>query len=269
MISDHLFYKFSNILNKEIGLFLPLKKKYLLYTRLVGRLRQLGLNNFDIYYDLIVKDRAELVKLYNLLTTNVTRFFRENYHFEYLKGELLPLFLSAKKKKIRAWSAGCSTGEEAYSLAIVLDHFFQDKGFDIKIIATDINTEVLEFASKGIYSYQKIADIPYELLTRYFMLGKKQNEGFFKVKKRLRKMLIFENLNLNLENYVLNYKFDFIFCRNVFIYFERRTRNRILNNFYNQLQDDGYLFLGHADSARLDSNKWLQVWKTTFRKNIE
>ncbi|QTL99527.1 methyltransferase domain-containing protein [Iocasia frigidifontis] len=268
MISDQLFYKFSNILNKEIGLSLPLKKKYLLYTRLTGRLRELGLNDFDTYYNLIIGNRSELVKLYNLLTTNVTRFFREKYHFKYLQEEVLPLFLTAEKKKIRAWSAGCSTGEEAYSLAIVLEQFFQGKGYDIKIIATDINTEVLEFARKGVYSYQKVADIPYELLTRYFMLGQEQNRGFFKVKNHLRKMLTFENLNLNLEDYAINYKFDFIFCRNVFIYFDQKTRKRILNNFYNYLQDDGYLFLGHADSTRLNSNKWLQVWKTTFQKNI-
>ena len=267
MISDQLFYKFSSILYKEIGLYLPLNKKYLLYTRLAGRLRQLALDDFGSYYRLLQDNNSELTKLYNLLTTNVTSFFRESYHYKYLEEEILPFF-KTEDKKIRAWSAGCSTGEEAYSLAITLNHFFEGEKMDIKILATDINTEVLEYAAAGIYSYQKVTTIPYELLTRYFMLGRGKNKGFFKVKDDIRGILEFRNLNLNLDKYPINCKFDFIFCRNVFIYFNQTTREKVLNKFYNFLKDDGYLFLGHADSGKLRSDKWIQVWKTTFRKNL-
>lgn len=267
MISDQLFYKFSEIIHKKIGFALPINKKYLLYSRLAGRIRKLGLADFDSYYKLILTDEKELVKLCNLLTTNVTHFFRENYHFKYLEKNALPSF-NHKNKKIRAWSAGCSTGEEAYSLAIVLDQFFQNKKKDIQVLATDINTEVLEAARKGIYLYQKVSNIPYEYLTRYFMLGKGQNEGLFKVKKDIRKMVNFRYLNLNLDNYSFNEKFDFIFCRNVFIYFNPSTREKILNNFYKYLKDDGYLFLGHADIAKLNLDRWIQVWKTTYRKRL-
>ncbi|AZO93269.1 protein-glutamate O-methyltransferase [Halocella sp. SP3-1] len=265
MIDDQLFYKFSTIIYKKIGLFLPLKKKYLLYTRLTGRLRSLGLNNFENYYELISRDKTELAKLYNLLTTNVTHFFREKHHFKYLEEKVLPGFVNKRDKRISAWSAGCSTGEEAYSLAITLAQFFQNEDWDIEVLATDINTEVLSIASKAIYPYQKIKNIPYELLCRYFMLGKGNNEGFFKVKREIRELIQVKQLNLNHKDYKMTVSFDFIFCRNVFIYFTRETRGKILNNFYDYLKDDGYLFLGHADAVQL-TDKWRQVGNTTFRK---
>ncbi|MFW5981226.1 MAG: CheR family methyltransferase, partial [bacterium] len=179
--------------------------------------------------------------------------------------KVLPTY-TGEGQVIRGWSAGCSSGEEAYTLAIILDCFFQDKEIDFKVLATDVNSEVLDYAKKAIYPSERVANIPNHLLKNYFLLGTGENQGFFKVKNELRNNLVFGKVNLNQDNYPIKSKFDFIFCRNVFIYFDQKSREKILDKFYDCLKKDGYLFLGHADGVKIKSNKWRQVWKTTFVK---
>ncbi|ACL71004.1 CheR family methyltransferase [Halothermothrix orenii] len=268
-MSDEIFQKISKLVHEKIGLKLTDKKKYMVYSRLSRRLRELGLTNFNKYYQLLKKDTSELEELINLLTTNVTNFFREIHHFAFLKNRVFTELKQEKhNKKIRVWSAGCSSGEEAYSLAIILyDHFGPE--WDIKILATDINTEVLNMAREGIYNYQQVKNIPYNLLSRYFLMGTGDNEGLFKVKDDIKKLIVFKKLNLNSGSYQIESKLDFIFCRNVFIYFNHKIRARILEHFYRLLKDNGYLFLGHSESinnSRAKNNRWKLVWQTTYQK---
>jgi len=184
-----------------------------------------------------------------------------------MQEQVLPKLLIEDKKIIRVWSAGCSSGEEVYSLAIILKEFFP-KSWKIKILGTDINTEVLKIASTGIYSQKSVEKIPYALLKKYFLLGSGENEGFFKVKKILKDTVTFGRLNLNDDTYPIKNRIDIIFCRNVFIYFDKRTQKEILRRFYRQLSSDGHLFLGHSESINLNEcqDPWQSVFKTTYRK---
>ncbi|PRX27476.1 CheR-type MCP methyltransferase [Orenia metallireducens] len=270
LLDSELFQKFSKLIFDRIGINLSDKKKAMVTSRLSKRLRQLKLADFEDYYNYLNSNQAELVQLYNLLTTNVTRFFREEYHFQFLQDKVLPQLATRKDKTLRVWSAGCSSGEEAYSLAIVLKEFFSNKGWDIRILATDINTEVLEIGKEGIYHFEQVKDIPYNLLTKYFKLGTGENQGLFKAKDSLRKMIKFQRLNLNQSGlYPIQAKLDFIFCRNVFIYFKEETKNKVLEGFYQQLKDRGYLFLGHSESIPIShkfSKEWALVAKTTYQK---
>jgi len=270
-ISDEAFDQISQLVQQKIGLNLTKKKKAMVHSRLAKRIRKLGLDSFDEYYEFLNGNDSELIHLYNMLTTNVTKFFREKYHFDFLQEEVFPQIKADKsKKKVRIWSAGCSSGEEVYSLAISLKEFFNLDEWDIKILATDINTEVLELAKRGIYHQRQIQPIPYKLLTKYFKLGQGQNEGLFKVKNELRNLIIFKKLNLNQnESYPIKSRLDFIFCRNVFIYFKKETRNSILNRFHRHLKRGGYLFLGHSEAINTAGElgrKWRLIRQTTYQK---
>jgi len=178
------FTKIQKLIYDEIGVNLKTSKKTMVKARLLKRLRRLGFTSFEEYLEFLNHNNQELVILYNFLTTNVTHFFREKHHFKYMQEQVLPKLLIEDKKIIRVWSAGCSSGEEVYSLAIILKEFFP-KSWKIKILGTDINTEVLKIASTGIYSQKSVEKIPYALLKKYFLLGSGENEGFFKVKKIL------------------------------------------------------------------------------------
>ena len=182
----------------EIGVNLTDAKKPLTISRLSKRLKELGISTFSQYIKYLEDNQGELEHLFNLITTNVTKFFREEHHFAYLENTFLPWFeeqitQEGLKKEIRVWSAGCSTGEEPYTLAMVLDNYFQHKkDWNIKILASDINTETLSKASKGIYTDKEVEGIPYNYLTKYFQLGTGPNKGLFKVKdqaKKLQKLL--------------------------------------------------------------------------------
>jgi len=261
------FTKIQKLIYDQIGVNLKTSKKTMVKARLLKRLRRLGLTSFEEYLEFLNHNNQELVILYNFLTTNVTHFFREKHHFKYMQDNVLPELLLENKKVIRVWSAGCSSGEEVYSLAIVLKEFFP-KDWTIKILGTDINTEVLKIASTGIYSQKSVEKIPYSLLKKYFLLGSGKNEGFFKVKKVLKDTVTFGRLNLNDDTYPIKNKIDIIFCRNVFIYFDKRTQKEILRRFYRQLPTNGHLFLGHSESINLNEclDPWQSVFKTTYRK---
>jgi chemotaxis protein methyltransferase CheR len=213
--------------------------------------------------------------MFNYLTTNVTKFFREEHHFEYLYHEYLPYWESkpGKKgeKKIRAWSAGCSTGEEPYTLAMVLHDYFRNKNkLSANILASDVNTAVLEKAFAGIYTRQDVEGIPYGYLKKYFKLGTGPNAGLFKVKKVLREPITFRRINLvSPEKYPAAGSLNIIFCRNVFIYFDRATRQNILEYFHRSLLPDGLLFLGHSESINTlggQNGRWRMLRHTVYKK---
>lgn len=267
-LSDKTFSKIQNKIYNEIGVNLKSSKKLMVKARLLKRLKILSIHDFDEYLRYIDRNNGELVILYNILTTNVTHFFREEHHFDYLINQVLPIIeKNSKNKTIRVWSAGCSSGEEVYTLAIVLKEFFP-KTWTIKILGTDINTEVLTIAKEGIYSSEAVKKIPYMLLKKYFYMGTGKNEGFFKVKEVLKQSVTLGRLNLNDNRFPIKNQVNIIFCRNVFIYFDKRTQQKILRKFYRVLKPNGYLFLGHSESINTSEYKdeWTPVFKTTYRK---
>lgn len=225
------------------------------------------LSSFEQYLHYIKENTREKEVLINLITTNVTSFFREKHHFTYLTETYLP-FLEQKvqkeglPKKVRIWSSASSTGEEPYSIAITLLEYFRHKrDWKMEILASDINTEVLKKANKGIYKKEEVSGVPYPLLKKYFLLGKGKNEGLLKVKDEVKKIITFRRMNLAMdEPFPIKEPLNVIFCRNVFIYFKRDTQEKIIRRFYDLLQDDGLLILGHSESIS-QQQKILGTWK--------
>lgn len=267
---DDVFVKFKELIYQEAGIKLTDLKKALIQARLSKRLRFLGIPSYRDYYEYLIENyNEEKIEFINAITTNKTEFFREGRHFEFIRDTCLPEFESRGKKTIKIWSAGCSTGEEAYSIAITLREYF-DKGKspEIKILATDIDTNVLEKAYNGVYTFEQIKEIDVPVLKKYFMRGRGDNEGFFKVKDEIRNLIVFRRLNLLDDAYPMKGKFDIIFCRNVIIYFDRPTQRDLFEKFYRYLDDEGYLFIGHSENLTSVSNRFTLLGHTIYRKSI-
>ncbi len=274
VLSSEEFEEIRRIVYESIGVNLTEPKRALVVSRLSKRLKELNMASFAQYLRYLENTPTEIEVLFNCITTNVTNFFREEHHFKYLHSHILPAIESRaghSGRKIRAWSAGCSTGEEPYTLAMVLDAYFcGKKGWNLSILASDINTEALNKARKGVYTTHDVKDIPYDWLKNNFKLGTGSNRGLFKVKEKLQRMIEFRQLNLtSKEKYPLREPFDFIFCRNVFIYFDRETRAGVLRQFHEHLQPNGHLFLGHSESINPSdepSGRWQSVKHTVYKK---
>ncbi|MCX7679724.1 MAG: protein-glutamate O-methyltransferase CheR [Spirochaetes bacterium] len=269
-LGDTEFEYFRNIVYRESGIRLTELKKALVQARLTKRLRQLKINSFTEYCDYVKHNYYnEIENLINCITTNKTDFFREARHFEFIKQYLIPQWCEKKKRRIRIWSAGCSTGEEPYSIAIILrEHFQPIDVSDVKILATDIDTEVIEKGKRGIYSADAVADVPRELATKYFLKGKGTNEGLFKIKDIVKNMVYFRKLNLLDEKYPMKGKFDLIFCRNVIIYFDRETQRMVFDKFYEYIENDGFLFVGHSETLTGLTSKFALVTNSIYRKVV-
>ncbi len=276
-LSARDFQTVRQIVYDSIGVNLTEAKKALVISRLSKRLRELKMQDFAQYFQFLHENPAETEIMFNYLTTNVTKFFREKHHFEYLFREYLPHWESRSenslvKKRIRAWSAGCSTGEEPYTLAMVLlDYFKNKKDWSVNILASDVNTAVLKKAYAGIYARQEVEGIPYNSLKKYFKLGVKTNTGFFKVKKILQKIISFQQINLvSPEKFPAAGSLNMIFCRNVFIYFDLEVRRKILERFHRSLLPGGLLFLGHSESINTldDKNGQWRVCRHTVYEKI-
>lgn len=270
------FHIVQRIVYERIGINLTEAKKALVVSRLSKRLRELKLKTFTQYYRYLQESPGETEIMFNYLTTNVTKFFREQHHFESLCLEYLPRWEAEAgeapvKKKIRAWSAGCSTGEEPYTLAMVLhDYFWGKKEWSINILASDVNTEVLAKARGGLYSHKETDGIPYNYLKKYFKFGTGSNKGLFKVKKTLQGIITFCRINLtSVEKYPAKGSLDLIFCRNVFIYFDREIRHKVLEKFHQCLRPGGLLFLGHSESISTlggQNGRWCMLRHTIYQR---
>lgn len=244
------------LIYREAGIHLSSAKKALLVGRLSRRLRELGIERFNTYYDRVVADETgtELVILLDAITTNETSFFREPRQFQFLGEQAFPAWEQAaeaglRARRLRVWSAACSTGEEPYSLAMsILNRFPPDSGWQVEILATDISTRVLERAVHGVWPIARAATIPEHLLKRYMLRGTGEQQGKMKAGKDVRLPLTFERLNLNDASYPVAGPFDAIFCRNVLIYFDMDSRTRVINRLLDLLAPNGYFFLGHAES---------------------
>ena len=278
MTSQNREFKFTRkdfdflrtISNTRTGIVVSDDKFDMFYARLSRRVRKLGLKDFEQYCDFIKSDGAgdEVLELVNAVTTNLTAFFRENHHFEFLRDTVIPKLVIQNKaeRKIRIWSAGCSTGEEPYSLAITLkDSLSAHSSWDTQILATDIDSNVLAKASKGVYTEDRVKDIPASTLRSWFMKGKGSNAGSVRVKPDARSLIKFGQLNLMDDWNVGDIK-DVIFCRNVVIYFDRESKTKLINRYADNLKDGGYLFIGHSESLYKITDRFELIGNTIYQK---
>ncbi|QEP42221.1 chemotaxis protein CheR [Ectothiorhodospiraceae bacterium BW-2] len=267
--SDRHFEIIKNFIADHAGIALTEAKRDMVYGRLVRRLRATRMADFDSYLvHLNDANNPEVVNFVNALTTNLTSFFRENHHFEFLRTQALPELERARSgsRKLRLWSAGCSTGEEPYSLAMtVLEYFDNKPGWDISIMATDLDTNVVNTARAGIYTMDRVKDLSRDRLKRWFLKGKGSNQTKVKVKAALKQPLHFMPLNL-LQNWPFQEPFDIIFCRNVVIYFNKETQKGLFERFAEQCAEDGYLLIGHSESLHRVSDRFKLLGQTIHSK---
>lgn len=267
--TDKHFEILRKLVREHTGIALSDIKKELVYGRLARRLRKLNLQNFDSYLKLVKQDgNDELGNFVNSVTTNLTSFFRENHHFEYLQTTLLPMLMSRRQdtRRIRIWSAGCSTGQEPYSIAMVVRETVPHvENWDIKILATDIDTNVLNTARQGVYELGKIEGVSKNRLKRWFLKGRGENAESVKVRSELHELISFRQLNL-LNDWPMSGTFDVLFCRNVVIYFDKDTQRILFDRFANKLKEDGYMFIGHSESLFKVTDRFELLGKTIHRK---
>jgi chemotaxis protein methyltransferase CheR len=276
-ISERDFRNFQDFIYREAGIWLPPAKTALLVGRLAKRLRHHRLKSFKEYYELIVRSEEERTQMLNAISTNETHFFREPQHFNLLKSVILPKWTQEaaagrRSRKIRVLSAGCSTGQEPYSLAMVLlDNCPSGCGWEIEVVATDLSTRVLEIARAGIWSWEKAAEIPANYLKAFMLKGLADQTGKIKAGPEISSIIQFFHLNLNEPAYSLAGKFDLIFCRNVLIYFDTRSREQAARRLAGFLSPDGYFFVGHAESLHALSGTFTTIIPTvyTFKKGRE
>jgi chemotaxis protein methyltransferase CheR len=272
-LSDQLFKKFSNMVYQKCGINLHEGKRELLQARLNKRLRATGLHSYREYYDYVTSDGngSEIVHFLDCISTNLTFFFREPRHFEFLHEVLLPELISSKQVKsanrIRIWCAGCSTGEEPYSLAMCIhSHLKEPQRWDLRILATDISTKVLETAFAGRYPKEKVEKVPPDLRRAYF--HKRQDSNglpLFEIAPSIKNIVTFRRLNLKGE-YPFSGPFDFIFCRNVMIYFDKPTQQILVQRMVSYLASGGYLFVGHSESLTGLDHPLTYVRPSVYRK---
>ncbi|MFH0920622.1 MAG: protein-glutamate O-methyltransferase [Fibrobacterota bacterium] len=249
-LSEQEFGLISKLVYERCGISLPPHKKVLVKSRLGKRLRSLEFTSFKRYYEYVVGDESEkeLVEMLDAVSTNVTQFFRENLHFDFLRDNVIPCLKEDVKTgecdKIRIWCAACSTGEEAYSLAITFfEQWPEITSHDFMILGTDISTHVLKIAEQAVYDEEKMASIPPNIRLKYF----ERTGGLYRVKDFVRKKILFRRLNLVSNDFPFKNPINVIFCRNVLIYFDKPTQQGVIRKFHQYLAEDGYLFLGHSE----------------------
>jgi len=255
---------------QHCGISLGDHKRQLVQGRLLRRLRALNLSGFEAYCDLLRRDpESELGELASCISTNVTSFFREMHHYDMLVDELLPRWLAEKRGggRLRIWSAGCSTGEEPYAIAMVLAEAIERTGIqvDAKILATDLSPQALEVARKGVYPVDRLGGVSDSRRKRWFLRGEGSFDGFVQVHPRLRELVTIQPLNL-LHEWPMHGKFDAIFCRNVVIYFDKPTKQRLFSRYAGMLESQAYLFLGHSESMYGLSEDFDLIGRTVYRK---
>lgn len=270
-ISDREYRLFQETIFKEAGIHLSEAKRALLVGRLAKRLRQLGIASFAEYHRLVSKDSgAELVRMLDCICTNETHFFREPQHFRLLEDRLIPEWeaRAAKgqaPKTVRVWSAGCSSGEEPYSLAMsLLARLPAYAGWMVEIFASDLSTKVLSQAESGLFSMQKSGEIPKPFLKRFMLRGTGSQEGKMRAGDEIRAVVKFARVNLIETPYPVVGTFDAIFCRNVLIYFKSETKAQVIRQLVSRLVPGGYLFLGHSESLHGISDGLTSVIPTVY-----
>ncbi|HTR02855.1 MAG TPA: protein-glutamate O-methyltransferase CheR [Thermoanaerobaculia bacterium] len=266
-LNEREFALFQALILREAGIYLAPAKKALLVGRLSKRLRALNLSSFGEYYRRIVEedDREERVQMLDCVSTNETHFFREPRQFEFLERQVIPVWKERGPRVLRLWSAGCSTGEEPYSLAmLLLHHFPPGSGREIEILATDLSTRVLARAEAGVWPIDRAKEIPLPYRRAFMLRGTASQEGRMKAGPEIRDLVRFERLNLNDERYPVRGPFHLIFCRNVLIYFQLETKLKVIHRLLDVLSPDGLLFLGHAESLNAVTDRVTTVVPTVY-----
>lgn len=255
--------------NQHTGIVVSDDKYDMYYARLVKRLRKLGLRDFSEYVLFLEQNlETEFTPFIDSITTNLTSFFREKHHFNWLENALIPAFVAQfpGSNDFRIWSAGCSTGEEPYSIAITVQTGMgSQRSIVPSILASDIDTTVLSKASSGVYDISRIEGMDSAVKKRWFLRGKGSKAGLVRVSPELQSIIQFRQINL-MQEWNIKDKFHIIFCRNVVIYFDRPTKLKLLNRFADQLLDNGFLILGHSESLHGLSDRFETIGKTIYRK---
>lgn len=263
------FEHIRDLVGERTGIVLSDHKITMVYGRLSRRLRQLKLSSFRDYLKLLEDESGtELVEFTNALTTNLTSFFREPHHFEYMKNEALPALVKNRpEQRLRVWSAGCSTGEEPYTIGITLQESLERfiRNWDVKILATDLDTNVVQKGKNGVYEQERVNGIEDARLRKWFRKGGDSNSGKVSVADKIREMITFKQLNL-LHEWPMRGPFDIIFCRNVVIYFGKDTQRELFDRYADLLADDGYLFIGHSENLHKITDRFQLIGKTIYRK---
>jgi chemotaxis protein methyltransferase CheR len=272
VLTEKDFHKISDMVYDHCGINLHEGKKELVRARLAKRLRLGNFRTFPEYLDYVIADKTgmEFSILIDSISTNLTSFFREEQHFKFMETKFLPELFNKKRSqhnfKIRGWSAGCSSGEEPYTIAIVLQELLKNQGrWDTKILATDISTSILQTAKKGMYSEDRVAPVPAAQKQKYLITHNSKGEKVYEANHLLRDMIIFSYLNL-MKDWPVKGPLDFIFCRNVMIYFDKSTQSVLINRFYDLLDSGGVLFTGHSESLTGIEHNFKYVQPTIYMK---
>jgi chemotaxis protein methyltransferase CheR len=266
-IGDEEFEAVRAALFREAGITLGAGKRVMVCSRLGKRLRHHGLRSVADYLRLVAADPtgAERQEFINALTTNKTDFFRESHHFDFLRDTVIAR-ARAGTRRLRIWSAGCSTGEEPYTLAMTLrENCPAEEGWDVRVLASDIDTAVLAAAEAGVYAADRLEGVPPDLLPKYFLRGTGASAGKVAVRPALRDLITFRQVNLTGGRWPLRNRFDVIFCRNVMIYFNREVQARLLAGFASHLERDGFLFVGHSENLHGVTDEFLPLGQTIYR----
>lgn len=273
-ITTREYEQFRQLVLAASGIGLGDAKRELLVARLSRRVRELGLASFGAYYDHVVADRSgeELVRLLDRITTNETSFFRERSHFDLLATDVFPRWRAeaaagGRARKVRAWSAACSTGQEPYSIAmLMLEHLPPEDGWDLEVLGTDLSTRALQVARSATWPIARAEEIPAPLLRRHMLRGTGAQVGRFRAAPALRRLVRFQRLNLMDPPYEVAGEFDLVFCRNVMIYFTPAGRAAVVEQLANRLAADGYLFVGHAESLQTARDRLRTVMPTVYAR---
>jgi len=274
ILKDKEFQRFSAFIYDKVGIKLPPAKKTMVEARMQKRLKALGLTGFEAYADFVFSREGqanELVHMIDVVTTNKTDFFREPGHFDYLVKVALPAVMAGRsdsvKEPIRIWSAGCSSGEEPYTLAMVLADLAESRrDFCFTILASDISTRILEHAIKAVYPDDRIEPIPDKFKKKYLLRSQDRSSGLVRICPEIRSFVTFKRINFMEDDFGVRQKMDIIFCRNVVIYFDKPTQQTLMGKFHRQLQDSGFLFLGHSESLNGLAVDLQAVASTIYRK---
>lgn len=266
-ISDKDFHRLVNFVKKRYGIDLSTKKQ-LIMGRLSGSLLSMGYTSFTDYVDDILKTQKpeDLELMLNKLTTNYTYFMREESHFQFFTETILPYLVSVKKDRVLSiWSAGCSSGEEPYTISMLIKEFLGSKAdmWDTRVLATDISQNALKAASHAVYDENSLKNVPAAWKTKYFTPT--SEPGLYTVSSSIRNNVIFRTFNL-MEPIRFRLKFDVIFCRNVMIYFDQDTKNALVNRFYQATNPGGYLLIGHSESLNREATAYSYLKPATYRK---
>jgi chemotaxis protein methyltransferase CheR len=271
-LSHREFRLFQELIHRETGIFLAEVKKPLLVSRLSRRLRTLGDDSFGAYYERVMADDAERIVMLDHICTNETKFFREPRQFEFLDRQVLPQWrgeagTGVRAKRVRAWSAACSTGEEPYSIAMLLrTHLRAEEGWAVEVLASDLSTKALANAREGLWPVERADDIPDAYKRAYMMRGIRGESGNMRARPEVKTMIDFRRVNLNDPEYDVGGGFDLIFCRNVLIYFNQATKAAVVERLASRLSPGGLLFLGHSETLNPMSGALRHAGPTVYQR---